>query len=208
MNARVNNIKISEYCSIPKEIDEPDLLYWKAIFSFGIGDVDVVAADGTTLISKLAFTKGADKLLPTYIAGSDLEHANLVHADIDTLDTSQLLEGYSLTPQAVKSHQGGELGPKVRALVDGPFINRVHKDFPYFREAWYKTPPRTRRMNAFCGCYLYVGLTQSLVDGASNAVAAALSPRFDDRLTIEEESADFHYLIEYNEFHDFFDQSP
>lgn len=208
MNSRVNNIKISEYCMIPKEIDEPDCLYWKAIVNFGLGDVDVVAADGTTLLSKLLLTKGADKLMPTYTAGADLENSNLWPSDIDTLDTSQLGEGVSLTPTVLRDHLGGELGPKVRAQVNGPYINRVHKDFPYFKEAWYKVPGRVRRMNAFTGCYLYVGLNTSIASGASQVLSDKLVPHFDDRLTVEEESLDFHYLIEYNEYHDAFDQSP
>jgi len=208
MNARINNLKISEYVSIPKDIDEPDNIYYKAIMSLGLGDSDVVAADGTTILSKLALTKGADNIMPTYVAASDLEHSSLVHADIDTLDTSQLLEGVALLPSALRQHLVHELGPKMSAIVQGPYINRVHKDFPYFREAWYKVPPRVKRMNAFSGCFLYVGLNESIVDGLVNTAADKLSPHFDDRLTIEEESLDFHYLIEYNEWHDAFDQSP
>ncbi len=192
---------------IPKEIDEPDMLYHKAVFSFGLGDVDVVSKDGTTLISKLQFTKGADHLLPTYIAAADLEHSSLVHADIDTLDTSQLLEGLDLVPSTLRAFKYGELGPKIRAMVDGPFINRVHKDFPYFRDAWYQTPARSRRMNAFCGCFLYVAVQTSMPDGTSNAFTGELSPHFDDRLTIDEESLDFHYAIEFNEYNDSFDQN-
>lgn len=208
MNARINNIKISEYCSIPKEIDEPDALYQKAIMSFGLGDVDVVAADGTTLVAKLKMTKGADNMMPTYTAGADLEHANLVHTDIDTLDTTQTIEGVQLQPSDLTNFKIGELGPKVSAIVQGPFINRVHRDFPYWREAWYKVPGRVRRMNAFSGCYLYVGMNVSIADGVAATSADSMIAHFDDRLTIEEESLDFHYLIEYNEYHDFFDQSP
>ncbi len=153
-------------------------------------------------------TKGADNLMPTYTAAADLEHASLVHADIDTLDTSQLLEGVALTPADIRSHKHGELGPKIRALVQGPYINRVHKDFPYFREAWYNVPGRVRRMNSFTGCYLYVGVNASIPDGEVNTAADRFVPHFDDRITIEEESLDFHYLVEYSEWHDAFDQSP
>ncbi len=208
MNSRVNNIKITEYCSIPKEIDEPDSMYWKAIFSFGIGDSDVVAADGTTLLSKLLFTKTADAILPTYTAGADLEHASLMATSVTTLDTTQSIEGVGSQPASIITHKRGELGAKVKAMVDGPFANRVHKDYPYYRSRWYKTPSRTRRMNAFCGCFLYVSVSNSFPDATTNAASGSFGIHFDDRLTIEEESMDFHYVMEYNEYNDNFDQSP
>ncbi len=208
MNSRVNNIRIQEYCSIPKEIDEPDMLYYKGILSYGIGDADVVSADGTTLNSILRMTKGADKILPTYIAGADLEHASLVAASVDTLDTTQSLEGTDLTPTTVELAKHLELGAKVRAMFEGPFTNRVHKDYPYFRDAWYKTPSRTRRMNSFCGCFLYVAVMPSIQDALPAGSTMNFGNHFDDRLTIEEESVDFHYVIHFNEYNDNFDQSP
>ncbi len=208
MNSRVNRVRVSEYVMVSPAIDVPDNLYQKAIFSWGLGDSDVVAADGTTLVATLKFTKGADHLLPTYVAGADLEHANLVHADIDTLDTSQTLEGIDLTPSEIYDAKHGELGPKIRAMVDGPFINRVHKDFPAWRDKWYRVPGRVKRMNAFTGCYLYVGMNPSIPDGAANTGVDRIIPHFDDDLTIEEESLQCHFLIEFIEYNDSFDQNP
>ncbi len=207
MNSVINNIKITEYCMISTAADVPDLLYFKAIMSWGLGDVDVAAPDGSTLISKLQMTKGGDHILPTYTAGADLEHANLVHADIDTLDTNQLLEGVALTPVTLRNLQNDELGEKTKAMMDGPFINRVHKDFPYFREAWYRVPGRTKRMGPFQGCFLYVGVNQALADGVANTAAVGINAHFDDDLTIDEEPLNCHYVIEYNEYNDAFDQT-
>ncbi len=155
MNSRVNKIKVSEYYTIPKEIDEPDLIYYKAVLTFGLGDADVVAADGTTILAKLFMTKGADNLMPTYTAGSDLEHASLAPTDIDTLDTTQSWEGITgATQNALSGHRKGELGAKISSMMQGPKLNRVHKDYPYFRSQWYDVLASTRRMGAFCGCYL------------------------------------------------------
>ncbi len=207
MNSRVNKIKITEYYSIPKEIDEPDLLYHKAIMTFGLGDADVVAADGTTLVSILKLTKGADNLMPTYVSAADLEHANLAHADVDTLNGAQTWEGTALTAFALRNARKGELGAKVSSMVMGPRTNRVHKDFPYYRAQWYDVPPATRRMNAFCGCYFWIGLGTSIADGLAANVPDIIT-HFDDRLTIEEESMDCHLYIEFNEYNDAFDQSP
>ncbi len=173
--------------------------------SWGLGDADVVAADGTTILSILKMTKQGDNLLPTYTAASDLEHAGLLHADVDTLDTTQSLEAIDLHPGELLSAQHGELGPKIRSIVQGPFVNRVHKDFPYFRDSWYKTPPKVRRMNPFVGCYMYVGMSPSVPDGAGSA-QISFSPHFDDDLTVDEESINFHYLLEFNEYNDAFDQ--
>ncbi len=208
MNSRVNKIKISEYYMIPKDIDEPDMMYQKAVITFGLGDADIVAADGTTLVSILKFTKGADNLMPTYTAGADLEHANLMPADIDTLDTTQSLEGVALAPDTLRTSRNGELGAKISSMVMGPRLNRVHKDFPYYSSRWFDVPPATRRMNAFCGCYLWVAVNPSLVDAATAAASDHFTPHFDDRLTIEEESLDCHILVEFNEYNDAFDQSP
>jgi len=207
MNSVVNKMKISEYCSIPPEIDMPDNIYWKALVTFGLGDIDVVATDGTTLAATLLFTKGADNIMPAYQA-FDLEHANLMPADIDTLDTTQILESINMAPNTLRDNLGGELGPKIRKMVDGPYINRVHKDYPYFNEKWYNMPGQVKRMNQFVGCYLYVGMNSSMVDGATTAASNQLITHFDDRLTIEEESLDFHFLVEFNEWNDHFDQSP
>ncbi len=208
MNSRVNKVKVSEYYTIPKEIDEPDLVYYKAVITFGLGDADVVAADGTTLLSILSFTKGADNLMPAYTAGADLENANLAPADVDTLDTTQSWEGIPITPEQMWINRKGELGPKISSMVAGPSLSRVHKDYPYLRSQWYDTPPSVRRMNAFCGCYLYVAVNTSLASGAAQAASDNFATHFDDRLTIEEESMDCHIAIEFNEYNDAFDQSP
>ncbi len=207
MNSRVNKVKVSEYYTIPKEIDEPDLVYFKAVMTWGLGDADVVAPDGTTLLSLLQMTKGADNLMPNYIAGADLEHASLAHADVDTLDTTQSWEGVLLSEQTLSTLRRGELGPKIKSMVAGPIASRVHKDYPYMRSRWYNTPPNVRRMNAFCGCYLWVAVMESIPD-ALGASSTAFATHFDDRLTIEEESMDCHILIEFNEYNDSFDQNP
>lgn len=208
MNSRVNKVKISEYYSIPADIDEPDMMYAKAIIALGLGDSDVVSVDGTTLISKLKMTKGADNVMPEYVAASDLENANLAPADVDTLDTTQSWEAVSLNAKQLLNHRYGELGAKVRSMVAGPKWSRVHKDYPYYMSRWYDMPPQCRRMNAFSGCYLWIGLNESLVSGAAAAASDFFTTHFDDRLTIDEESLDCHLLIEFNEYNDAFDQSP
>ncbi len=207
MNSRINKVRIAEYCMIPPPIDVPDAIYWKAVLSFGLGDVDILAADGTSLISILGFTKLADNILPTYVAGTDMEHANLLHADVDNLDTTQSLEGVALQPSQLFDARYGELGPKIRSMVDGPFINRVHKDYPYWVDRWYNVPGRVKRMNAFSGCFLYVGLNPTMADAATAASSDRIVSHFDDDLTIEEESLNCHLVVEYNEYNDSFDQS-
>ncbi len=207
MNSRVNKIRIQEYCRVATGTDLPDQIYHKALFTFGLGDADTVAADGTTILSLLAMTKQADNLLPTYVAGTDLEHASLMHADVDTLDTSQSLEGVGLNEHVLKGRMHGELGPKIRKIVMGPYVNRVHKDYPYYSDRWYNAPPAARRMGPFTGCYLYVAMNPSTPDGAVSTLEG-FSAHFDDELTIEEEDLMFHYRIEFNEYNDAFDQSP
>ncbi len=208
MNSRINKIKITEYCSINKANDIPDCVYYKAITAWGLGDADVVAADGTTIVSLMKMTKGSDNLLPTYVAASDLDNACLVPASIDTLDTSQLLEGVDLDPRDWKNLMNGELGAKIKSISKGLQTNRVHKDYPYFMERWYSTPPKARRMGAFTGCYLYVAVNESIAAGVSIATASGAPTHFDSELTIDEGSIDFHYLIEFNEYNDAFDMSP
>ncbi len=208
MNSRVNKIKITEYCSVNKANDVPDCLYYKSIAAWGLGDVDVVATDGTTILSILKMTKGADKLLPTYTAASDLDNACLVPASIDTLDTNQTLEAVDLAPRTLDLQFKQELGAKCKAIMTTVQSNRVHRDYPYYREQWYNTPPKARRMGAFTGCYLYVAVATSIAAGASTSTSASFATHFDTELTIDEGSVDFHYLIEFNEYNDSFDQAP
>ncbi len=208
MNSRVNKIKITEFVSVNKANDVPDCMYFKSLHTWGLGDADTVAADGSTILALLKMTKGSDTLLPTYTAGSDLDNANLVPASIDTLDTSQLLEAIDLNPRQLYAAGTGELGAKVRSIVTRPSANRVHKDFPYYMSRWYNTPPKARRMNAFTGCYLYVAVEVSIAAGATVATSSTEATHFDTELTIDEGSIDCHYFIEFNEYNDAFDMAP
>ncbi len=206
MNSRVNKIRIQEYCMISTAADIPDNLYMKSLITFGLGDADVRAVDDSTLIAAMAMTKGSDTLLPTFNTFK-LEHANLMPASIDTLITTQILEGSTLSPDALYNNRFGELGAKVRAISTKPQFSRVHKDYPYYADRWYNTPPKARRMGAFVGCYLWVAMNTALADGATAVASDHLAIHFDDDLTIDEESINFHYAVEFNEFNEAFDQA-
>ncbi len=206
MNSRVNKIKITEYCMIPPSYDVPDGIYAKAIYAWGLGDHAVADPQGNTLISKLKFTKAADTLHPTW-EGTKLPQANLLHADVDGLTSTQLLEPVDEEPKNLYTDRYGSLGPKVRSILTGPFWNRVHKDYPYFSDRWYTVPGRTKRMNAFTGCFLYVGVATGIAAGATTAASTEIVPHFVGDTTIDETYLNFHYVFEFNEFNDSFDQS-
>jgi hypothetical protein len=139
MNSRVNMIKITEYVTVPPELDVPDMLYHKSLITIGMGDADVQDPQGNTLLSKLKFSKAADTIHPTW-SGNKLEHGGYAHADVDGLTSTQQLETVVLAPETLINEKDGSLGPKIRKMVAGPFLNRVHKDFPYYDDRWYNTP--------------------------------------------------------------------
>ncbi len=205
MSSRINMIKISEYVMIPTVADVPDMLYEKAVITFGLGDADITAPDGTTLRNRMGFTKAADTLHPTY-STTKCDNGGFMHADVDGLTSTQVLEGVAITAATYKSRQHGILGAKIRKMMIGPFQNRVHKDYPYWNARWYRVPGATKRMNAFTGCFLFVGVNPA-IDDTPSAQQDHLSAHFQSDLTIEEESLNCHYLIEFNEFNDSFDQS-
>ncbi len=204
MNSRINNIKITEYVMIPAATDVPDMLYNKAIISWGLGDHAVVDPVGLTLLAELGFEKNADTIGPLY-TDVDLTVATLLDAEVDGLDTTQKLENVALEPHVLRLNRNRKLGPKVRKLCIGPFINRVHKDFPFYSSRWYQVPGNTKRMNAFTGCFMYLGLNKSIASGATNIAAEAVLPHFTSDTTVDEPSLSFHYLFEYNEYNDSFD---
>ncbi len=205
MNSRVNKIKITEYVSIPPSVDLPDAIYSKAVISWGLGDSDIKDPQGNTLLGKLKFTKAADSIHPTY-NGTDLLDGGFFNADVDGLTTNGHIEQIALSPSTLRDQRESSLGPKIRKMVIGPMMSRVHKDFPYFRERWYDVPGSVKRMNSFTGCFLYVGMN-TVKSAAASAIEVQFSPHFDAELTIDEDSLSFHYLIEYNEYHDSFDYS-
>ncbi len=204
MNSRINKIKISEYVYIPKNYDVPDMIYHKTIVSWGLGDYSIKDPVGGTLLTALGFTQSADTLQPTYTA-QDLESGNLQPADHDGLDTTQQLETTVTIPESLRNALHGKMGAKARAMCIGPFPNRVHKEFPFFSNRWYDVPGRTKRMNAFTGCYLFVAVELALGGGASAADTDRLMIHFQDELTIDEDALSCHYILEFNEYNDSFD---
>jgi len=205
MNSRVNMIKITEYCMVPAANDIPDAMYHKAIITWGLGDHLIEDPSGVSLLTKLKFTKAADTIHPTW-TNVNIEDGGWYHADVDGLTANQEAEAVSLRPDVIQDERDGSLGPKIRSMVIGPFLNRVHKDYPYYSSRWFQIPGRTKRMNAFTGCFLYVGLNAAKVN-APSAVSQNFSPHFEGDLTTDERSLAFHYLIEFNEYHDSFDIS-
>ncbi len=205
MNSRINKIKITEYCMVPSAADVPDAMYYKAIITWGLGDHAIAAVDGTTLFSTIGFQKNADTIGANY-SGNNLENAGFLHPDVDGLTTDGELEQAQIQPSGLETAKYGELGPKIRSMVVGPIRNRVHKDFPYFSSRWFNTPSAAKRMNAFTGCFLYVGMND-VKTAVATAVEHRFSPHFDSDLTIDENALNFHYLFEYNEYNDSFDQN-
>ncbi len=207
MNSRVNKIKITEYCMVPTVADVPDVLYAKAIISWGMGDADIKDVAAVTLLSKLGFQLNADTISADY-SGTDMDNAGLLPPDCDGLTTTLILETIDgKTIESLINQRTGTLGPKVKAMMIGPFLNRVHKDFPYFSERWYSVPGRVKRALANTGCFMYVGVNIAKDDSAPAAVENWPAAHFRSDLTIDEESLNCHYLIEFNEYNDAFSQS-
>ncbi len=205
MNSRINKVRITEYAMIPTAADVPDNIYWKAIVSWGLGDYQVKDPSGVTLLSKLKFEQSADTINPDY-TGVNCENGSIGSAEQDGLTSDAELEDVALTPASLKSEHNLSLGAKINAMVDGPYANRVHKDYPYFRDSWYAVPGRVKRMNAFTGCFLYVGI-ETAADETPAAQAVRFTPHFQSDLTIDENSINLHYVVHFNEYNDSFDQS-
>ncbi len=204
MNSRVNFIKLTESYKVPEALDVPDVLFHKSIITWGLGDHAILDPQGNTILSKLKFTKAADTIHPTWtnvdmVGGSDLP------AEVDGLTADQEIEGVDLRPDDIRDIMQGSLGAKISKMVDGPFINRSHKDFPYFREDWYRVPGRVKRANAFTGCFMYTGLNDS--HAGAGTVENWFSPHINAELTIDEATLFAGLLIEFNEYNDSFDQS-
>jgi len=208
MNSRVNNIHVQEYVMVPAAYDVPDMLYNKMIISWGLHDVDTKDALDVTLLSKIKFEKNADTVCPDY-SGTDIPLTNVWPADIDGLTSDTQGEPVILSPANLSfEREQGTLNGKLRAMCSPLGVSRVHKDFPYMSDRWFSTPSRCRRANAFTGCFLYVGIDKVIADGASQAASGAMIPHFDTDSTIDEPALSCHYLIEFNEYNDAFDQSP
>ncbi len=208
MNSRVNNIHVMEYVMVPAAYDVPDMIYNKQVMSWGLGDVDVKDAQEVTILSKVNFQKNADTISPDY-SGTDLPLTNVWPSDCDGLTTDTQGEPTSKGPAAMSfQREQGTLHSKIRAMFSPMGMSRVHKDFPFMSDRWFKTPSRCRRANAFTGCFLYVGIEKVVADGASQAASGALIPHFNTDATIDEPALSCHYLIEFNEFNDAFDQTP
>ncbi len=208
MNSRVNNIRVEEYIMVPPAYDVPDMLYNKMTVAFGTNDVDVVTPSGTTLLSLVGFQKNADTVSPNY-TGTDLPLTNIWPADIDGLTSDTQGEPVALNPIPLEAGRNrGALSAKVRAMTSPMFTSRVHKDFPFYSDRWFKTPSRCRRANAFTGCFLYIGIPPVIADGATQSTGAALIPHFDTDSTIDEPALSCHFFISFAEYNDAFDQSP
>ncbi len=208
MNSRVNNIHIREYVMIPAAYDVPDMLYNKMVISWGIDDVNKQDATGATILTNLGFQKNADNVSPNY-TGTDLPLTNIWPADCEGLTTDTQGEPVTLQPaNLIFSREQSNLSPLVRAMASPMGTSRVHKDYPYYSDRWYKSPARCRRANPFTGCFLYVGVNKVLADGATQALSQFLRPHFDTDSTIDEPALSCHYTVEFNEYNDAFDQSP
>ncbi len=205
MNSRVNKIKISEYYTIPNASDVADLLYHKAVISVGLGDADVVDPSGGTILTQLRLQKNADTISANY-TGTDLLNASFLPAECDGLTSTQELESIAHNPSNARNARNDTLGAKVRAMQMGPIPSRVHRDFPYVRSRWYDVPSRVKRMNAFCGCFLYLGLEEA-VPVAGGSVINTWGSHFESELTTDEASLNCHLLFEFNEYNDSFDQT-
>ena len=205
MNSRIDNIKITEYARKHPLFDNPDAIFYKNLTTFGLGDVDATDPQGNTLISKLKFKKNSDTLGPIY-NGIKFGKASYVHADVDGLTTNQKLEPVDIRPYELLNHRNGSLGPKVKAVSSRPVINRVHADQPFFRERWYETPSKAKRMLAFTGCWLYMGVNKQH-DATPSATEEWFSPYLDENLTVEEASHVYFIQVEFNEKNDAFQQS-
>ncbi len=208
MNSRVNNIHVREYVMIPPAYDVPDMLYNKMVVSWGVDDHSVVDAVGATILTNLGFQKNADSISPNY-TGTDLPLTNVWPADCDGLTTDTQGEPVAKTPANMRfSREQSILNAKVRTMTSPISSSRVHKDYPYYSDRWYSSPPRCRRANAFTGCFLYIGLIPVIADGASQASSNILPIHFNTDSTIDEPALSCHYTVEFNEYNDAFDNSP
>ncbi len=205
MNSRVNNVKITEYTRVIAASDIPDIMISKALVTFGMSDHQIIDPAGNTILSALGFEKAADTLNPSYNA-TKLAQAGFCHADQDGLTTTQVLEGVTLRPQTLMDTRDGSLGPKIRKMMIGPTYNRLTKDFPWFNSDWYKLPSSGKRMLAFTGCFLYLGM-ETPKDETPSAQESNFADHFASETTVDENLTSSHFLIEYNEYNDSFDQS-
>ncbi len=206
MNSRVNMIHVTEYASVAPVADLPDMFYEKAVITWGMGDADVVAPNGTTLLATLFFEKAADTLNPIY-NGVNILNGGFLSSEVDGLTGDGELEQVAVSPTSLRAAKDGVLGPKVRSMVQGPFRSRLHKDFPFYRDRWYDSPPAAKRANAFTGCWLYVG-TNVAKDETPTAVQNQFAAHFEGELTIDETTTNHHFMIEFNEYNDSFDIAP
>lgn len=205
MNSRINKIKVTEYVRINSDYDLPDCHYEQAVISMGLGDVDIKDPQGNTLLSKLKLTQAADTLHPTW-SNTNINKGCFCHADVDGLTTDQELETVALRPSTLREQRDGSLGPKVRKVVAGPGSVFVHKDFPRKRAVWYDVPGQIKRMNAFTACFLYVGLNQ-VIDDTPTSQQNEWGTVFTSDITLDEDTTDHFYMIEFNEYNDSFDQN-
>ncbi len=119
---------------------------------------------------------------------------------------TQAIENVAMKPTTLRKVRYGGMGPKIRSMVIGPYLNRVHKDYPYYNSRWFSVPGSVKRMNAFTGCFLYVAVQKTVTDAASAVSSDQFNPHWSSDSTIDEPALSFHYLVEYNEYNDSFDQ--
>ncbi len=208
MNSRVNNIHIAQYIMVPAAYDVPDMLCNMMNIAWGIDDHATVAADGTTLLANIKFQKNADTISPDY-TGTDLPLTNVWPSDCDGLTSDTQGEPVALSPASLDFQRNlGEFHSKLRSMSSKMQVIRIHKDFPYYTDRWFKVPSRCRRANAFTGCFQYIGINTVIADGASAAASGAIIPHFDTDSTIDEPALSVHTYIEFNEYNDAFDKTP
>lgn len=203
MNSRVNKLKVTEFVSIDNAWDSPHAMYEQAVISLGLGDYQIKDPQGNLLITKLGIVQSGDLIRPSY-NGTDILNGSFVSPDIDGLTTDQHLEIVAKRPSALRDERNGSLGGVVRGKLAGPGLVRLHKDFPRYRSAWYNNPKHIKRMNAFTGCFLYVGMNAPHTAAAS-AAENFMATTFDNENTNDEPTTNHHYLIEFNEWNDSFD---
>ncbi len=204
MNSRVNKIKITEYCRIPTIYDLPDIIYYKAIVTWGLGDYQIKDAQGTTLLTEMGYEQAADSIHPAY-NGTKVSNDGFLHPDVDGLTVNQGIEATPDNVTTLFKIRHGSMGGKIRSMMAGPFANRVHKDYPYFSERWFTVPGNVKRMNSFTGCFMHTLLSIHKTQAAT-AQDNTYGVTFDGETTVDEDALHLFYNVEFNEYNDSFDQ--
>ncbi len=205
MNSRINKIKITEYHRMKPAADPIDCLFHKALITWGLGDHAILDPQGNTILSKLKFTKAADTIHPTFNA-VNMQNGSDTSSEQDGLTGDAELEGVTIRPVDLFNERQGSLGAKIKKMMIGPMRQKLLKDFPIYRSRWYNLPGSTKRMNAFTGCFMYLGFDAAKT-GDPSAPEPYFSSLFLSETTVDEALTNHHYLLEFNEYNDSFDHN-